>query len=256
MKLKRIHDIEEYINEKETVSLVELSKKFDVSINTIRRDINYLEENGAIKKVYGGVTSTDGHQLTSFDFRTTKQQKEKNLIAKEASKLIEDGDLIFIDSGTTTSQILKHVDSKLSFTVLTNNLDVMIEASSHNNIELIVLGSRYYPKTRSFLKTNTSNDVEYYNISKAFMAATGVSITNGLTNSDFHEHEIKKSVTDRASQVYILADSSKFGKATLLTYSQLNDVNKVITDKKLDQSFIDFFTKHEIELLYTTKNNP
>lgn len=251
MKLKRIHEIENYINEKETVSLIELSSQFDVSLNTIRRDINYLEESGAIKKVYGGVTSTHGQELTSYDFRTTKFSEEKERIAKLAASLIEEGDLIFIDSGTTTSPILKYINNNIAFTVLTNNLDVMIEASKHSNIELIVLGSRYYPKTRSFLKTVTSADVaEYYNISKAFMAATGVSIKNGLTNSDFHEHEIKRAIARRTNEMYILADSSKFEKSTLLTYAELKDVDKIITNERLDDHIIDYCNENGIHLFY------
>lgn len=250
MKLKRIHEVEDYINDNGTVSLTELSEKFDVSLNTIRRDIAYLEKNGAIKKVHGGVTSTLGQGLTSYDFRTTKQQQEKEDIAKLAAELIEEGDLVFIDSGTTTSPIIKHVNPHIHFTVLTNNLDVMFEVSKHNNIELIVLGNRYYRKTRSFLTTNSTNDIEYYNISKAFMAATGVTIQNGLTNSDFHEHAIKKTVTEHTTSIYLLADSSKFGKATLLTYCKLKRVDKIVTDKKLHADIVEHCTTHDIDLLY------
>lgn len=250
MKLKRIHELEEYINEMETVSLVELSEKFDVSLNTIRRDINYLEESGAIKKVYGGVTSTNGQELTSYDFRNTKNQQAKNIIAKQAANLIEEGDLIFIDSGTTTSPILKNVNKNTSFTVLTNNLDVIIEASKNNKLELIVLGNRYYPRTRSFLRATTRNDiVDHYNISKAFMAATGVSRKNGLTNSEFHEHEIKKSICSRAGEIYILADSSKFEKSTLLTYYDLENVDKIITEQMLTQDIVNFCKDNTIEIV-------
>lgn len=249
MKHKRIHEIEDFIIKNDTVTLIELTEKFNVSMNTIRRDINYLEKSGAIKKVYGGVTSTSGKELTSFDFRLNKNQTQKEEIGKLASKFINENDLIFIDSGTTTNTILKNVDPNLNFTLLTNNLDVIITASNNPNIELVVIGHHYQHKTRSFLKMSTTSDIsENYNISKAFMAVTGVSRKNGLTNSDFHEHEIKKMISDRATELYVLADSSKFESSTLLTYAPLNRVDKIITDSKLNSEIIDYCISNNIEI--------
>jgi len=255
LKLKRIHEIEDYILKNDTVTLVELTEKFDVSMNTIRRDINYLEKSGVIKKVYGGVTSTSGKELTSFDFRLNKNQKAKEEIGKLASKLINENDLIFIDSGTTTNTILSYIDPNLNFTLLTNNLDVIISASDNPNIELVVIGHRYHHKTKSFLKMSTSSDIsENYNISKAFMAVTGVSRKNGLTNSDFHEHEIKKMISDRAAELYVLADSSKFESSTLLTYAPLSRADKIITNTKLNSEIGDYCTSNNIEIVYPEQN--
>lgn len=250
MKHIRLHEIEEYVNKNDTVSLVELSEKFDVSMNTIRRDVNVLEKNGVVKKVYGGVTSTAEHELTSYAFRNTKNLEAKQRIGKTAADLIEENDLIFIDSGTTTSLILNNVDENLSFTLLTNNLDVIIQASQNTNIELIVVGSRYQHKTRSFLKTSSGiEQPEQFNISKAFMAATGISLRNGLTNSNFHEYEIKKAIASKANNLYVLADSSKFEKSTLLTYAPLTDADKIITDSHPSQDFVSFCDENDIELL-------
>jgi len=251
MKLKRIHEIENYVNEKGTVSLTELSKRFDVSMNTIRRDVNYLEENGVINKVYGGVTSTNGQQLTSYNFRNTKNNEAKDKIGELAASEVEEGDFIFIDSGTTTSQMLNYIDSNLKFTILTNNLDVIIEASQNENISLIILGTRYYPETRSFISTSIKkNNIDNYNVSKAFMAATAVSIKNGLTNTDFHEHEIKQFITSEASKTYILADSSKFGNSTLITYADLKDVDTIVTEKHLDQDIENYCEESNITIKY------
>ncbi|MEE5730441.1 myo-inositol utilization transcriptional regulator IolR, partial [Streptococcus pneumoniae] len=110
MKLMRIQEMEEYILSHGTVSLDELCQVFNVSKNTVRRDINKLTEKGAIEKVYGGVTSIEKTALVPFENRTIQHQDEKTKIAHYASRFIEDHDLVFIDSGTTTKSILDTLD--------------------------------------------------------------------------------------------------------------------------------------------------
>ena len=235
--------------EKETVSLQELSNTFGVSLNTIRRDINYLEESGVLKKVYGGVTSMHGKQLTSFDFRNTKNSDFKEIIGKLASSYIEDGDFIFIDSGTTTANILPHVNKNIHFTILTNNFDVIFQATKLSNVEIIILGNRYYPKARSFITNSIAALPFDYNITKSFMAVTGVSIDNGLTNADFQELEIKKVVTEKSNNIYMLADESKFGKVSLVTYCKLEKVNKIFSNNCLPNNYEEFCKNHTIDII-------
>lgn len=248
MKQKRILEIENYIAEKETVSLIELSDVFKVSLNTIRRDINYLEKNGVLKKVYGGVTSLQGKQLTPYNYRTTKNQEIKDRLSEVAASNILEGDLVFIDSGTTTSNILKYVDDNLKFTILTNNLDIIFQASELENIDLIILGNRYYPQTRSFISTPLTNISFNFNITKAFMGATGISTESGLTISDFNELEIKRVVTEKANQTYILADSSKFDKSSLATYCELEKVTQIITNEPLSEKYQALAAEHSIQI--------
>lgn len=253
MKLKRINNIENYINEKETASLTELSEKFDVSLNTIRRDVKYLTDNGAIKKVYGGVTSTKGSKLTTYDFRTMKEANEKRIIAKLSAQYIEDGDFIFIDSGTTTVSILENVDPHKNITVLTSNLGIINEAVKHPNISLMILGTNYHSKTQSFINPTIDNQLENYNITKAFMATTGLSIETGVTNSDYYEYEIKKEISKISQNIYILADSTKFSKVALMTYLDFDEIDKIFTDSAVDSTTEQYCSEHEIEVIYPSE---
>ena len=242
MKEIRIHQIENYIYEKETVSLTDLAEEFGVSLNTIRRDINYLEESGVLKKVYGGVVSNRNKELTAYDYRESKFEKEKEDIAKIAASRIEHNDHVFIDSGTTTNKILNFVPQDLAFTVLTTNLDIVIASLNLPNVEVIIIGNRLNKPTRSFLNDNIMLMVNKnnqrdncsdtnYNITKAFMATTGTSIKSGVTNSDYHEFATKKLMANKAHEVYVLADESKFGKEAILTYADYNDVDAIITNR-------------------------
>ena len=250
MKLQRIQQIENHIQQQGSISLDELCRVFNVSKNTIRRDINELEKRGTLKKVYGGVVYVENN-LVSFENRNIHNQKEKESIGARAALLIEENDLIYIDSGTTTSQILNNVDPELPFTLLTNNLDIINLAAAMNNVQLILIGNSYKRKTRSFVGIEDEAVVTRYNINKAFMAATGVSITSGLTNSDLMEYRIKKMIVQRAKDIYLLADSSKFDHSTLLTYSPLESIKGIVTTKELPQKYVDFCDLHTIKLLYS-----
>ncbi|MFD1886452.1 DeoR/GlpR family DNA-binding transcription regulator [Paenibacillus wenxiniae] len=248
MKARRLQDIEAYIHTRKNVTLDELCDYFEVSKNTIRRDINQIAGKGSIEKVYGGVTSTS--ELVPFENRTTRNQIKKNDIARLAAACIDEDDLVYIDSGTTTRHIAEHLNPELRLTVLTNSLDVINSVADMPNVSLLVIGNTYKANTRSFVGMDNPLSLQKYNVTKAFMAATGVSISHGLTNSDLLEYEIKKAIASKAQQLIALADSSKFGKSTLLTYAALEDVDILISSEALDEQYAEFCARHAIDLRY------
>ena len=249
MKTKRLVKIEEYIHTKGSATLDELCDYFGVSKNTIRRDINIILQDGSIEKVYGGVKSVVNYGLTSFEHRNIVHATAKERIAQLAAAQIKPGDFIFIDSGTTTRSIIDYLPNDINITVLTNNLDIMNACALHPNIGLLSLGSHYKRETRSFVGLHMEAKLSQYNISKAFMAATAVSIHSGVTNSDLMEHEIKKNLVQIADEIFLLVDDSKFEKATLLTYMPLADVSTVVTNNPIDNTYRDFFEEQQIKLL-------
>ncbi|AIC92861.1 MULTISPECIES: DeoR/GlpR family DNA-binding transcription regulator [Shouchella] len=246
MKLVRIQEMENYILANGTVSIDDLCERFDVSKNTVRRDLNRLTEKGVIEKVYGGVTATE-KQLIPFENRHHVYNDEKVRIALHAASFIEDQDFVYIDSGTTTKWMFDHFPEDKFITVLTNNLDVINAVSDKENIELFVLGNHYQAKTRSFVNIS-SFSLNKYNVDKAFMACTGASISKGLTNADLHEYEVKKSIVQKENELFLLADASKFGQSTMLTYAPLSRVDHIITSAPLDESYKTFFQEENIVL--------
>lgn len=247
MKVQRIHEIESYVKRQGAASLNELCEAFDVSKNTIRRDTNYLIKKGLFEKVYGGVVLKEDN-LVSFENRQIKNQEEKRLIGKEAAKLIEEDDLIYVDSGTTTKYLMEFVPPDMSFTVVTNNLDVINTAAQLENIQLLVVGSKYKRKTRSFIEMQNHQILQNFNINKAFMAATGLTLQNGLTNSDMLETQIKKVICEKASQIYVMVDASKFGNSTLLTYAQLDEIDAIISGGAISKEYLSYFKQQNIDL--------
>lgn len=249
MKDRRLHDIEEYIHSRKNVTLDELCLRFDVSKNTIRRDINQISGKGSVQKVYGGVVSNT--KLVSFENRKIKSQSEKNDIGRFAASCIEENDLIFIDSGTTTGNMVDYLDPAKPLTILTNSLDVINGVSNMSHVNLLVVGNTYKRKTKSFVGVDDPRTLDKYNVNKAFMSATGVSITHGLTNSDPLEYEIKKIISEKAKKLILLADASKFGKSTLLTYAPLSQVDMIITSHSLSRDYQEFCAAHHIQIKHS-----
>ncbi|WP_410514615.1 DeoR/GlpR family DNA-binding transcription regulator [Paenibacillus sp. BR2-3] len=247
MKEKRLQYVEEYIHSVGTASLDEICERFHVSKNTVRRDVDRILEKGTIQKVYGGVTSIS-HNLVPFENRDHTNHPEKVALGKCAAQLIEDHDLIFIDSGTTTRNIIDFLPPLQQLTILTNSLDVINAAVNLDNVTLMTIGNRYKRKTKSFVSIDDLHILDKYNISKAFMAATGVSIASGLTNSDILEYEIKKRIAEKTQKMYLLADASKFGKSTMLTYAPLRECDAIITSKMLPEEYRVFCRDNNITL--------
>ncbi|MGR6118027.1 DeoR/GlpR family DNA-binding transcription regulator [Aeribacillus composti] len=253
LKSKRIEQIEKYVFEHQTVSLDELVKKFNVSKNTIRRDVQQLVERGTIKKVYGGV-AVNHTTLESFTVRQTRNQKQKKAVAKAAAKYVEDGDIIYIDSGTTTLEMVEYLQTK-QVTIITNNLDFIINSYPYPNLNVLTTGGIFERKTKSFVSLKNMDILQSYNINKAFMASTGISISNGVTNSSPLESEIKQTIVKRSEQVYLLVDHDKFDKYALMTYCRLDEVDYIITDTAPSEQYQEFAKKHNIQLVIADNEN-
>ncbi|TWD97491.1 DeoR family transcriptional regulator [Neobacillus bataviensis] len=247
IKEKRIKKIQEYVLEHQSASLDELVKVFDVSKNTIRRDVQELVDRGELKKVYGGVSSIH-KKLESFQERSVRNQEQKGLIAKKAASFIEDGDFIFIDSGTTTIEMFEYLKEK-HLTIFTNNIDLIVSAIPHEKINVISIGGMLERKTSSFVNPQNMDLLKDYNIKKAFMASTGISLSNGVTNASPLESELKKTIVSRSSEVYLLVDHDKFDKYGLMTYCSLDDIDYLVTDKVPNDTYQEYAKNHNIQLV-------
>ncbi|MCM3116980.1 DeoR/GlpR family DNA-binding transcription regulator [Neobacillus sp. MER 74] len=247
IKEKRLKKIQEYVNEHQSASLDELVTVFNVSKNTIRRDVQELVDRGELKKVYGGVSVVQS-KLESFQVRQVRNQDRKELIAKKAASYVEDGDFIFIDSGTTTIEMLVYLKDK-QVTVFTNNIDFIVDSLPYEKINVITIGGMLERKTKSFVNPRNMDLLKDYNIKKAFMASTGISLTNGVTNASPLESELKKIVVNRSAEVYLLVDHDKFDKYGLMTYCGFDEIDYIVTDALPNETYQEYAKKNGIQLV-------
>lgn len=241
MRGNRISKMEDYIREKRVVSLDELCEYFGVSKNTVRRDINEIVSRSDICKVYGGVSVERSKIPPPFNERSNVNLGAKELIGECAAKLVEDGDIIYVDSGTTTSHLIDNLTGKKNITVITHSLDVINRAVENPEISVISLSGTLNRKTFSFTGQSTIDVLKDYNISKAFMAANGVTIQNGATQSTSIEFAIKKTVVSRSDTIILMIENHKFGGVSLLTYCNLRDIDMIVTNKKPFPEFIEAY---------------
>ncbi len=253
MRIERIDQIEDYILEHKSVSIDKLCEVFGISKNTVRRDLDVLTKKETVAKVYGGVIAIEPSNknisvLTSFNERNIKNSEAKTRIVKAAIHFIKDGDTIFIDTGTSTSNIIDHLGHLNNITIITNSVQLMYKAQAYPKINLIGLPGILKRDTFSLVGSVCSKHLKTFNIDKAFMACTAISLKSGVTNASFEEYEIKKTALEISREHFLLVDHTKFDKTSLMTYCEPNQFDHIITDVKPSDDYIEYFKNNNVNL--------
>ena len=250
MRLNRLNQMEQYVLDHTTVSLEELCRVFDVSMNTVRRDVVQLLARGRLQKVYGGVSAESRAQFViPMSERANRNGADKQLIGKLASSLVQDNMSIFLDSGSTTMRILPYLADKQNVTVITHSLMALYEAAKYPLLNVIALGGMYNTATSSFVGASTLDELSKMAIDLVFLAATGVTLERGLTNTTYFEVEIKQSVARQNKALVLMADHSKFGHNALLTFCNFEDLTAVVTDQPLPEAYDSVVSRCGIRVL-------
>ena len=226
MKNNRLQDIENYIVNKQSVTLKELSSHFGICMNTVRKYVDELAKKPYIVKMYGGVRLDNSACIFYSDHdRTVASPDGKDRIARLAASYIEENDIVFIDSGTTTKQIPHYIPDSLHCT-------------------LITLPGVFYSRTYSFVDISSTEYLKNLNFRKAFMSSTGFSLENGATNSAPLECFIKSTASEYAQQVFLLADHKKIGVSSLLTHIPTERIHYLLTDEEVPNAYRQAFLKN------------
>ncbi len=244
--VERQQHILQFIRNNKVVKLVTLTKEFNVSMETIRRDIQQLVQEKKIEKFYGGVKYIEPVEGL-MDNRLTQQLTEKISIAKACASLVNNGDCIFIDSGSTTYQMTPFLLGKEKLTVVTNSLPVAFDLIG-SNIEVMIIGGR----VRHSEKSVTSNDFlfhfDHFNINKAFICASGVTLEKGISDFSLEEAMTRKQLINISQTVYVATDSTKFNKDVAIQVCPLEEVDMILTDNGLPKETLHQFTEAGIQL--------
>ena len=249
MKASRIPDMERYILQRDTVSMEELQRRFGVSANTVRRDISELIARGSVEKVYGGVRARHPAQaMTPYDIRRNANEAVKRRIGEAAARLVADGDVIFIDSGTTTLQVIDCLADRQDVTVITHNVEAVVRALPHENLHVIVLPGILRRPTNSLTGSDSVKALRRYNIRSAFIGARGV-LVHGPTSSSSQEFDIKQAAVELSEQAFLLADRTKFGVSGMMTFAALDDFDAVVTDDWPDEPYLDLLREKNIRIV-------
>jgi DeoR family transcriptional regulator, fructose operon transcriptional repressor len=241
--------ISELLKNKSSIKVNELSNIFNVSESTIRRDLQEMEEKGLLTRTHGGAVSAEKTNFElSFKEKADKRYAEKLNIGKIAAAMIEDGDTIILDSGTTTLQVARYIKAK-NITVITNSIDIASELSTRSDIELIVTGGVLRITTRAMVGQITEGALKNFRVDKAFIGSNGISMEEGITTPNIMEAHSKKEMIKAASKVIIVADSSKFNQVSLAVICPVKAVNLIITSSNLNEEVIKEYKEAGVEII-------
>jgi DeoR family transcriptional regulator, aga operon transcriptional repressor len=242
---KRRRAILEELSQQEAVRVAELSRTFNVSEVSVRRDLSYLERQGFLRRIHGGAVSVPNAkaQLVQASPATSAHAAEKAGIGRAAAELVRPGERLLFDSGTTVLEVARHLPPDLresgNLTVITSSLPIVRELGPCKGIHLILLGGVYLPQYEVVVGPQTVAQLKGLHADKLFLGADGLTSVKGVTTANVLEAEVDGAAIAAASEVIIVADSSKIGLIGLTTIMLLNDVRKLITDVGAPPEFID-----------------
>ena len=238
MNQDRRNEIVELINKQRTVKNTELIERFGISIETVRRDLEYLEQQGYLKRVYGGavVRAQLGNE-PEYNSRAQENSVEKEAIARAAAQLVSSDETIFLDVGTTLLSMAQHIRTDGPFTVFTNSIRTAIALSQNADCSVILPGGQMRPGELALSGFPAEDNMQHFNISKAFIGAAGIT-ESGITDFHLGEANLRRQLIRNAGQVIVLADSSKFGVRAMSNICPLSSVDIVVTDSKVPAKFI------------------
>lgn len=209
------------------VKIAELKIMFDVTEMTLRRDLEKLEHWGYIRRIFGGAILL-GKDI-ALQERTSVLIEEKARIGKRAASLVEPGDSIFLDGGSTTLQVAKYLQPDRQITVVTNALNIAAELQN-KCIPTIVIGGMMLDSTATLVGPVAAAALAKMAFNRVFIGTTGITVKHGYSNSNMHEAEIKQLAIAKATEVNVVADHTKFGRQDLFSFAPLHGIHRIVTD--------------------------
>ena len=217
-------------------SLPELAGELKVSDSTVRRDLDYLEENGVARRTHGGVFYTGpSPKLPHFDLRQSVEWDKKRQIADAATGLIEDGDTVLLDGGSTTYELARSLVGR-SLQVVTNSLPVAMLFSSSDTVDLVLIGGYVHRRTGVSLGPYANEMLADLNVRRAVLSVAGIT-ERGFYNSNLLLVETERAMMASADEVVVVADSTKFGRTCLSHLCPLDKVGIVVTDQEISSEW-------------------
>ena len=230
MKLERRAQIADLIKQQRTVNNAELMERFHISIETVRRDLDFLEREGVLRKVYGGaVANVSLSTEPEYENRAQMNSPQKQAIAREAAKLIQPGDAVYLGVGTTVQAMVPYMKTIGKLTVFTNAMRTAVELSELPDCTVILTGGQLRSKELTLSGFPAEENLVQFNVDKAFIGIGGIT-EDGITDFHIGEAQLHRQLVQNAAVSVALADSSKLGARAMNNVCKLEQISFVITD--------------------------
>lgn len=247
---QRREKIQEYLAIHQIARTIDLCNLLETSEATVRRDLEWLEADGFLERTHGGATL---NQRMIFEpeylQRAQKNPEEKRNIGALAASLIENGEIVFINSGTTTTQVIHNIRGDANISVFTNNLNAALEVGDAG-FQHYLIGGEYQPRSKSLAGRFAIENLRQVYANKALIGVDGISLKHGCTVPTNAEAEVVRQMIERTKgQVIIVADHSKWGVVSNFQIASIDEIDCLVTDEGIDSSAIESLAAHSVESL-------
>ena len=247
---QRRRKILEKLEQDGAVKTSDLSSEFSVSEITIRNDLDKLQERGALERTHGGAVKKE-----STTFEPTHEEKalvnvkEKKDIGKRAAEFVNANTTIFLSTGTTTMQIIPHLEDKNNLRVITNSLNNGYKLTKVDGIDISIIGGDFRQKSFALVGPTTKEYFENIYLDQLFLGVNGVSISHGITTPTVSEAKICRAMIDVSEEVIVVADHSKFGKVAHGRIASIELIDKIITDKETPVEYCKGMEEKDVDFI-------
>jgi DeoR family fructose operon transcriptional repressor len=246
----RLRQIIDQLEKDEHLLITVLSKQFMVSEITIRRDLDELESQGILFRTHGGaIRNKPISSLFSFDSKVKNRQKEKLEICRYAASLINEGDNILINCGTTVYYLARYISKLNNIRVITNSLPVVSELMQSPQIKVTLIGGELDHVRRALYGSTTESNLHRLRATKAFLGSAGISLANGFSSNDEKENIITATMAEVANICYVLCDSSKFEHDAYIAYAPITKAQMIITDNGIDPVILNRYKQANVNVV-------
>ena len=247
LAVERKNKIKEVLAEKKSITVAELTGYFNVTEETIRRDLKQLAADGFLQKTYGGAYLTDGVQNdVNVNLREHIHVESKTKIAKRCLDIIKVGDSIFLDASTTALVLANLLENK-SFTVVTNSLKIINILAEKPNINTIVIGGTLSHSSLSNIGRSAEEALQHYFFDIAFISCRSISMQHGITDSNEQQAVIRKLAASHANQICLMLDHTKIDKTSFAKICDFKQIDHIITDEPFSLAWQQFLTDKSIQ---------
>lgn len=226
----------------------ELSQRFGVSEDSIRRDLRELAAEGLLQRVHGGALPVSA-AIAPFETRKNVQISSKQAIARKAVQLIQPGQVVILDGGTTTTELVRALPADLAFTVITHSPGIAVALVDFPRVEVIMLGGQLYRHSVVNVGATVLQAIALINADLFFMGVTGVHKTAGLTTGNYEEAGVKRALAARAAETVVMVSREKLNSASAFAIGDLSLASTLIVDGEPDRAMREALQQQQVTLL-------
>jgi DeoR family fructose operon transcriptional repressor len=248
---ERRQKIMELLRQNAKLLVPDLCSYFDISPATIRNDLNELSQKGLLKRTHGGAIGLDkaSYEPNSYQ-KSVEHVAEKSAIGKAAAELVDDNDCIVLDTGTTAMEAAKYLCVKKNLTIILNDIEIARYLEDNSDAKIIVAAGSLRRGFHCCVGNSAVEHIKKFNVDKAFIAANGINAMAGCVSTpDINQADVKKAMIGIASEISLIADSSKLRNSSLVNFAQLSSIDRLITDSGISSQDSECISSHGVEVV-------